>query len=39
VTAQEPLFPPSLLLGAPNLIVAMHAAWYLLESLLELREK
>jgi D-3-phosphoglycerate dehydrogenase len=37
VTAQEPLVPPSPLLGAPNLIVTPHAAWYSLESIVELR--
>jgi len=39
VTAQEPLQPPSPLLDAPNLIVTPHAAWYSLESIVELRTK
>lgn len=39
VTSQEPLRPPSPLLDAPNVLLTPHAAWYSLESVIELRRK
>jgi len=39
VTSQEPLRPPSPLLDVPNLLLTPHAAWYSVESVIELRRK
>jgi D-3-phosphoglycerate dehydrogenase len=39
VPAREPLAPPHPLLELPNVLVTPHAAWYSLESIVELRTK